>query len=129
MSENYLKAVVLILVFAAVVFAVERVLSVIVGRKLQSQAINQRLDLINRGVGRAETMQLLRRQVSSIPDFLPAMMAGPAASFEKMLMAAGIAIPTGRLMLMLLIAPLAIFLITVIMMVIAGAALDRKSVV
>ena len=50
MSDVWLKAIVLILIFAAVVFAVERIVSVSVGRKIQTTAINQRLDLINRGV-------------------------------------------------------------------------------
>jgi tight adherence protein B len=123
MSDIWLKALVLIFVFAAVVFVVERIVSVTVGRRLQTQAINQRLDLINRGLTRGEAMQLLRRQSSALPDFLPGFLARPAGAFEKMLMAAGIAMPTGRLMLMLFIAPLVLFLLTVTLMISAGAAL------
>ena len=123
MSGIWLKAIVLILVFVAVVFAVERIMAAYVGRKLQTQAINQRLDLINRGVARAEAMQLLRRQSSVLPANLPGFLVGPAISFEKMLMAAGVAVPTGRLMLMLLIAPLIIFLVIVVFMTVGGSAL------
>ena len=123
MSGVWLKAIVLILVFSAVVFAVERILAVYIGRRLQSQAINQRLDMINRGVARAEAMQLLRRQSSVLPANLPGFLVGPAVAFEKMLMAAGVAVPTGRLMLMLLIAPLIIFLVIVVFMTVGGAAL------
>jgi tight adherence protein B len=123
MSDVYLKAIVLILIFAAVVFAVERVVSAMVGRRLQTQAINQRLDLINRGVSRADAMQLLRRQSSEIPDWLPSIVKGFAVRTEKMLMAAGLAIPTGQLMLILLIAPVLLFLAIVIAMVISGVAL------
>ena len=123
MSGVWLKAIVLILVFSAVVFAVERILAAYVGRKLQAQAINQRLDLINRGIARAEAMQLLRRQSSVLPENLPGFLVGPAVSFEKMLMAAGVAVPTGRLMLMLLIAPLIIFLVIVVFMTVGGSAL------
>ena len=71
MSDVWLKAIVLILIFAAVAFAVERVVSVAVGRRIQATAINQRLDLINRGVSRGDAMQLLRRRTSDLPDWLP----------------------------------------------------------
>jgi tight adherence protein B len=123
MSDIWLRAIVLILVFAAVVFAVERIVSVIVGRRLESQAINQRLDLINRGASRGEAMQLLRRRASNIPEGLPEWLMRPAISFEKTLMAAGVAMPTGRLMLTLLIAPALIFVATILFMTISGFAL------
>ena len=123
MSDTWLRAIVLILVFAAVVFAVERILSVFVGRRLESQAINQRLDMINRGASRAEAMQLLRRRASNIPEGLPEWVMRPAISFEKTLMAAGVAMPTGRLMLTLLIAPALIFVAIILVMTIGGFAL------
>jgi tight adherence protein B len=68
-------------------------------------------------------MQLLRRKLSTIPEHLPKFLVGPAAGFEKMLMAAGVAMPTGRLMLLLLLAPLTIFLLIIVGMVVGGAAL------
>ena len=123
MNDVWLRAIVLILVFAAVVFAVERVVASVVGRRLQTQAINQRLDLIGRGMARGEAMQLLRRRASNIPEGLPDLIARPAMAFEKTLMAAGVAMPTGRLMLTLLIAPVLIFLAILLFMVITEAAL------
>ena len=123
MSEVWLRAIVLVLVFAAVVFAVERVLAAFVGRHLETRAINQRLDMIGRGVSRGEAMQLLRRRASNLPDGLPEWIASPAIRIEKTLMAAGIAMPTGRLMLALLIAPALIFVAVLLFMVITGAAI------
>jgi tight adherence protein B len=123
MSGIWLKAIILVLVFAAVVFAVERILSVIVGRRLESQAINQRLDMINRGASRGEAMQLLRRRASNLPEGLPDIIARPAIAFEKTLMAAGVSMPTGRLMLTLLVAPALIFVVIILFMAISGAAL------
>lgn len=123
MSGVWLKAIILVLIFAAVVFAVERILSAVVGRRLQVQAVNQRLDLINRGASRGEAMQLLRRRSSDLPDWLPPLVSGIAVRFEKMLMAAGVSIPTGRLMLALLIAPIALFFAIVLFMAIDGIAL------
>lgn len=123
MSDTWLKAIVLILIFSAVVFAVERLLSIIVGRRLETQAINLRLDMIGRGMSRGETMQRLRRKVSDLPQNLPNLLAGPAIAFEKMLMAAGLAIPTGRLTVLLIAAPLVIFLLIILVMLATGAAL------
>lgn len=123
MSGIWLRAIVLILVFAAVVFAVERILSVIVGRRMESRAINQRLDLINRGMPRGDAMQLLRRRASNIPEGLPEWLMRPAIGFEKTLMAAGVSMSTGQLMLILLIAPALIFVTIILAMVISGAAL------
>ena len=123
MSDSWLRAIVLILIFAAVMFLVERVVSVVIGRRVQGQAINKRLELIERGVSRGQAMQLLRRRASDIPEGLPWFIAGPAVKFEKMLIAAGVAIPTGRLMLSLLMAPVALFVLVIAIMLAAGVAL------
>ena len=123
MNEVWLRALVLILVFAAVVFAVERVLSIFVGRKLETQAINQRLELIGRGVSRGQAMQLLRRQATMLPEHLPGFIVGPAIRFEKMLMAAGVSVPTGRLAAILIATPLIIFGGIIVMLVATGGAL------
>jgi tight adherence protein B len=54
---------------------------------------------------------------------LPGWLMRPAIAFEKTLMAAGVAMPTGTLMLMLLIAPAMIFVTIILLMVAGGAAL------
>jgi tight adherence protein B len=123
MSDVWLRAIVLVLVFAAVVFAVERIVAAVVGRRLEGQAINQRLEMIGRGIPRGEAMQLLRRRGSNIPAGLPEFLMRPAIGLEKMLMAAGVAMPTGRLILALLLAPVLIFIAILLFMVIGGAAL------
>jgi tight adherence protein B len=109
MNEVWLRALALILVFAAVVFLVERIVSAMVGRRLQTRAINQRLDLISRGMSRGQAMQLLRRQATMLPENLPEIIVAPAIRFEKMLIAAGVSVPTGRLIAILLITPIIIF--------------------
>jgi tight adherence protein B len=68
-------------------------------------------------------MQLLRRRASNVPEGLPEWLARPAIGFEKTLMAAGVAMPTGRLMLTLLIAPALIFVVIILFMVIGSASL------
>ena len=123
MNTSWLKGLALVLIFAAVVFAVERVVSVIVGRRMEGRAINQRLDLIGRGMARSEAMQLLRRRSTSLPEGLPAFLAGPAVRMEKTLMAAGLTIETGKLMLALLVAPVVIFLGIILFMAATNIAI------
>ena len=120
MNEVWLKPLALILIFSAVVFVVERIVSEMVGRKLQTQAINQRLDLISRGVSRGQAMQLLRRKASIFPERLPEFFAAPAIRFEKMLMAAGVSVPTGRLFAILIATPVVIFLTIVLVLMATG---------
>jgi tight adherence protein B len=129
MNDTWLRALVLVIVFAAVVFLVERIVGVFVGRQLETRAINQRLELIGRGVPRGEAMQLLRRRASNLPEGLPDIIAGPAIAFEKTLMAAGVGMPTGRLMLTLLLAPVLLFLTILLFMVIGNVPLGGGRVV
>lgn len=123
MNDAWLRAIVLVLIFGAVVFAVERIVGAFVGRRLESQAINQRLDLIGRGVSRGEAMQLLRRRASNLPENMPEFLVRPAVAFEKTLMAAGVGMRTGQLMLALLVAPVLIFVAALLFMIIGGVAL------
>ena len=120
MNFTWLKAIVLILIFAAVVFAVERIVAVTMGRRAEGRAINQRLELIGRGATRGEAMALLRRRSSRIPDGLPPFLAGPAVGMEKTLMAAGVTMETGKLMLTLLVAPVLVFLGIILFMAVTG---------
>ena len=128
MSDAWLKILVLILVFAAVVFAVERIVAAAVGRRMEGRAINQRLELIGRGASRGEAMAMLRRRSSSIPEGLPPFLAGPAASLEKTLMAAGVTMETGKLMLALLLAPVIIFLAILLFMAATGMVIGTGRV-
>jgi len=128
MSETWLKAIILILVFAAVVFAVERVVAAAVGRRAEGRAINQRLELISRGASRGEAMAMLRRRSTSVPEGLPPFIAGPAIGLEKTLMAAGVTMETGKLMLALLVAPVLLFLAIILFMAVTGVPIGAGRV-
>jgi tight adherence protein B len=65
--------------------------------------------MIGRGRTSGEAMNILRRTASSVPQGLPPFLDRIARKFERMLMQAQLTIPTGRLMLAVFIAPLAIF--------------------
>ena len=128
MSPAWLKAMALILLFAAVVFVVERIVAVTVGRRMKGRAINQRLDLIGRGATRAEAMQILRRRATDVPEGLPPFIAGPAVRLEKTLMAAGVASETGKVMLALLVAPVILFLLILLFMAVTGTVIGSGRV-
>ena len=96
---------------------------VVITAGLRRKPDESRLDLINRGVSRGDAMQLLRRKTSDLPGWLPSLVSGLAIKFEKMLMAAGVSIPTGKLMVTLLIAPIALFFAIILFMIVTGVAL------
>jgi tight adherence protein B len=128
MSETWLKAMILILVFAAVVFAVERFVSAAVGRRMKDRAINQRLELISRGATRTEAMHMLRRRSTEVPEGLPPFIAAPAIRLEKTLMAAGVTAETGKVMLALLVAPVLLFLMILLFMAVTGMVIGSGRV-
>lgn len=123
MNWVWIKALALVLLFAAVVFLVERVVGAMVGRRIEGQEINKRLELIARGVPRGEAMQILRRRITYLPDGLPAMLQAPAHKLEKILMAAGVEAQTGRVLLGLVLAPLLLFLFLLLLMSLMGMSI------
>jgi len=120
MSDNWLKALVLACIFGAVVLAVESVVGWLATSRSVGKAINLRLTLIGQGRTHGETLNLLRRSDSAVPLWLPPIIAGFGNKFESMLMAAQVTIPTGRLMLMILLAPAVLFAFILMIMATAG---------
>ena len=109
MSPIWIRALVLICTFGAVVLVAETLIRAYASTRTEGRAINLRLSLIGRGRTTSETMNLLRRTASSVPQGLPPFLDRIAHNFERLLMRAQLTIPTGQLMLAVLIAPLAIF--------------------
>ncbi len=116
MSPIWIRTLVLVCVFGAVVLAAETALRAFASSRLEGKAINLRLSLIARGRTTGETLNILRRSGSSVPQGLPPLLDGIAHRFERMLMQAQLTIPTGRLMLFVCIAPLAIFFALLLLM-------------
>ena len=114
MAESWIRVLVLVAVFAAVLLSVEVIVGLMAARRSDSRAINQRLKMIERGVTRAQTMSLLRRHTGVGSANLPAFLVKPAEKLEKMLVQAGLTLPTGRLLLLVAAAPAAAFLILVL---------------
>ena len=120
MNPIWLRALALVCIFGAVVLVAEVLVRWLASSRAGGREINLRLKMIGKGRTHGETMNLLRRADSSVPQGLPPMLEGWARKFERMLMQAQLTIPTGQLMLAILIAPVAVFFLILAVMVGAG---------
>lgn len=120
MDATWLRALVLVLIFAAVLLAVEAVLSGVLRARGASKAINERMAMIGRGTSRADAMSKLRRTDDLMIERLPPFLQGPGRRLERTLMAAGMVMPTGQLLLLLLLAPFILLALLVFGMMAAG---------
>ena len=129
MNEAWLKALILGCTFGAVLLAVEVLVSWLATNRASGKAINLRLRMIAEGRDREKTMALLRRRESALPSNLPPFLLHLGQKFERVLIASQITIPTGRLMLMILLAPVLIFVIVALLMLVLGLGLGFGQVV
>lgn len=120
MTEAWLKALVLGCIFGAVLLAADALIRWYASGRSEGKAINLRLKMIGQGRTHGETMNLLRRTDSALPEGLPAPIAYLGNKFERMLIAAQVTIPTGRLMIMILLAPVVLFFFLLLLMILAG---------
>jgi len=120
MNEVWIKALLLACIFGAVLLAAGALIGWIATGRSEGKAINLRLKLIGQGRTHGETVSLLRRSNSALPSGLPPMIDGLARRFERMLIAAQVTIPTGRLMLIILFAPFVLFFFLLLVLVFAG---------
>ena len=109
MNPTWIRTLVLVLIFAAAALAAETLMRAYASARSEGRAINLRLTLIGRGRTHGEAMNILRRATTTIPNWLPPSLNETALQFERMLMQAQQTIPTGRLMLFIMIAPFAVF--------------------
>lgn len=121
MNDLFLRVLILVLVFASVLLLVETLVGALARSRAEGHAVNQRLQMIGRGTSRAETLKRLRRQDFAITRHLPAFLQGPGRAFERMLMTAGITVPTPQILLLLAIAPAFILALIIIVMLAAGS--------
>ena len=121
MNDAWIKALILGCTFGAVLLGIEVLVSYFARSRSAGNAINLRLRMIADGRSREQTMSLLRRQGSTIPAGLPTFVSNFGSKLERTLAQAQLTIPTGRLMLGLLLGPFAIFFLVVLLMMAFGA--------
>ena len=123
MSDVWLKAIILVCTFGAVVLLVEAIVSWVAGSRAVSNAINARLRMIAEGHSRSEALSLLRRQSPDLARFLPALLIPLGTKLERLLTAAQVRAPTGRVVVVLLSAPLILFVAIVFGVLFTGGSM------
>jgi tight adherence protein B len=129
MSEVWIRAIILVCTFGAVVLLVEALVSWTARSRAVSSAINARMRLIAEGRGRDETFNLLRRRNTEVSRYLPAFLVPLGMKFERLLIAARLKAPTSRVLLLLAVAPVALFLFIVFAILSSGGLLTFGRVV
>lgn len=119
--DSWLRIVVLVLVFAAVLLLAEALVGSYLRTRSQGREINQRLSMIGRGVPRGEVMTRLRRREFGITDSLPTWLQGMGRAFDRTLMASGLTLSTGQIALALLASPAILLALMIIVMLILGS--------
>ncbi len=109
MNPAWTHALILVCVFGAVVLAAESFVSWSAGNRAELKAIQGRIKLIGFRREQRGSQGDLRRTVSNIPEGLPAPIERFARNLDKMLIQARLSIPTPRLLLILIVAPVAVF--------------------
>ena len=129
MNDTWLKALILVCTFGAVLLVVEVLVSTLANNRVAGRAINLRLKLIAEGRSHEERMGVLRRRVSALPTGLPPALQRLGERFERTLIMAQVAVPTGRLMLILLLAPIAIFVLLLLVLTVSDFAIGAGQLV
>jgi tight adherence protein B len=120
MSDTWLKAFILAALFGAVLIAVDTIVGWLASSRSEGRAINLRLKLIKQGKTSGETLTLLKRSDSALPEGLPEPLLRIGQRFERMLMTAQVTMATPRLMLILLLAPCVLLFAMLLFMVATG---------
>lgn len=120
MSQAAIRLLVLVLIFAATLLAVEGGISWYRASRRSGRAINERLRLIARGYDRATVMARLRRDSLDGSIHLPGFLAGPGRKLDGLLRGSGLPVTPARLLTIMLLAALLIFIVANVLAVTAG---------
>lgn len=124
MTESWIRAIVLICTFGAVLLAVEALISWWSSRHAEERAINTRLKLIGRGKTRSEALQILRRRATVDTTHMPPVVGRLVAKLERLLTGAQIRTSVPRIAFMLAAAPVGVFIFITILMLMNGSAIS-----
>ena len=117
MNPMWLRALILVCVFAAVVLAVESIVRASAARRAERKGITNRLARIEVGQTHGDRLNV-RRAVSSIPAGLPPFLDRIARKLERRIQQAQIRIPVSLAFAGLVIAP-AVVMLTLVMLMLA----------
>ena len=120
MSDTWLKALILVAIFGAVLLSVDILVGWLARSHFEGRAINLRLRLIREGRSTGEALTLLKRSDSVLPSGLPPSLQRLGLSFERTLQMAQVTMATPRLMLIMLLAPVVLLFAILLIMVATG---------
>ena len=118
--EPVLKAFVLVAIFAAVMITVERIVNGIVRSRSSGNAINKRLQMIDRGHTREETMIALRRGDEAGSLGLTGILGSWANGLQTLLVQAGVTGRASQIAMLLMLLPVVLFLAVLAVVSLAG---------
>jgi tight adherence protein B len=116
MNAFWIRPLILVCIFAAVVLAAEVFVRVYVKARSERLGINRRLTMIERGETAADRLSLLRRSTSTVPAGLPSTIDKIARKVERQVLQAQLSLKTSTVLLSILAAPIAIFILLVVLM-------------
>ena len=116
MNPVWIRTLALVCVFGAVVLAAEVLVRAYAARRSGTKAIHWRLSAIGAGREGRGLASGLRRDVSTIPEGLPPTLDKLAHALERMLFQARLSIAIPRLLILLILAPLAVFFSLLLLM-------------
>jgi len=120
MSDIWLRAAFLICVFGAVLLGVETLIGWLARNRSDSRAINQRLHQM-KSRDSEDTLAMLRMASLQIADKMPHLLRPMGRKFDRMMTAAQLGVSPMRVLLFLLLTPIALLLFGVVLLLISGA--------
>ena len=123
MTGDYLRLLILVAVFAAVLLGLEVILSNARAARGTASAINKRLALIARGISRDDVMVQLRRPTRAAGFDLPGPLGALENRLENSLAGAGFKIGTGKIIIALMLFTIVLFFFIVWLLWASGGAL------
>ena len=124
MNGASIRLLILALVFAAVVLAIEGAVRWYRTNRGGARAINQRLRLIASGFDRPEVLARLRRDTWGDAIELPGFLAGPGRKLDSLLRSAAFGMSPGRTFFLMLMAVAVLFVLTLVGAVALGFAIS-----
>ena len=122
MSDTWVRAIVLVCTFGAVALLVEALVSAVARNRSITNAINARMELIAQGHTRGQALSVLRRHREDVSKFLPDSLVPLGIKFQRLLVAARVRAPTARVLIGLVLLPIAVFLLIMFLMLGTGAS-------
>lgn len=120
MSAELVRIFVLLVVFAAIFLLSTVFLDEWQKRWTHSRAVNKRLDMIGTGANRDAIVGDLIKNRPTDVGFLPSIFRRPVDWFQKLVFASGVNASFGVVLLLLAIAPIVVFVVTLVIVATVG---------